>query len=255
MRRSKTARKQERWIPVDTRTRPLDFWRLPADLYPVSRRPLAAQAADQIRRRILIGDLRPGQKLESSRKLARELQISLPVMREALAALSYLGMVDVRQGVGIIVARRQPAARVLRVSQRRARRRELHGLRATLSAEAAVRAALRKLTERQQLDLHLLLDERRRTVTAGDPSAFTDADLEFHAFIGGLSGSPLYASIERVAGSALRAELAGKARRLALDSELDGLHEAIVEAIDTSDSDGARRAALAIATAEGAAPD
>src|SRR5882762_6843705 len=150
MRRSTTS-KQRRWTAIRGRPRPLDFWRLPADLYPVSRRPLAMQAADQIRRRILIGDLRPGQKLESSRKLARELEISLPVMREALAALSYLGMVSVRHGVGIIVAWRQPAGRVLRVSQRKARRRELHALRATLAADVAGLAALRKRTERQSV--------------------------------------------------------------------------------------------------------
>lgn len=193
--------------------------------------------------------------MESSRKLARELQISLPVLREALAALAYLGMIEVRHGVGIFVARRQRAARVLRVAQRRARRTELHALRATLAAETGARAAMRKRTDTQRLDLHLLLEERYRAVLAGNPTAFTRADLDFHAFVAGASASPLHAALERMAGSALQTDLAGRARRLALDSGLAALHRSLVEAIDASDADAAREAARAIATAEGAAPD
>ena len=221
----------------------------------MARRSLATQAADQIRRRITLGDLQPGQRLESSRKLARELQISLPVMREALAALAYLGMIEVRHGVGVFVIQRQRAARVLRVSHRRARREELHALRATIAAETAARAAMRKRTDGQRLDLNLRLEERHRSVLAGDPKAFTRADLDFHTFVAGVAGSPLHAALERLAGSALQTDLAGRARRLALDSGLTALHWSLVEAIDDSDADAAREAARAIATAEGAAPD
>lgn len=233
----------------------LDFWRLPADLYPAARRPLAAQVADQIRRRITTRDLRGGQRIESSRKLAAELRVSLPVLREALAALSYLGMIEVRHGIGVFVVRRQPAARVLRVSHRRAHRAELHDLRATIAAEVAARAASRRRTERQQLDLHLLLQERHRAVLAGEPTAFVEADLELHAFIAGAARSPLHAALERMAGVGVRTDMTGRARRLALDDELDELHRTLVDAIDASDADAASAAARAIAVAEGAAPD
>lgn len=250
------ATKASRWSSTRKHsTRPLDFWRLPADLYPAARRPLAGQVADQIRRRISIGDLRPGQRIESSRKLARELQVSLPVLREALCALSYLGMIEVRHGVGIFVARRQRAARVLRVSHRRAHRTELHELRATVAAEVAARAASRRRTERQELDLHLMLQERHRSVLAGEPIAFIQADLDLHAFVAGVAGSPLHAALERAAGLGLRTDMVGRARRLALDGGLDELHRTLVDAIDGSDADAAREAARAIAIAEGAAPD
>jgi DNA-binding FadR family transcriptional regulator len=255
VKRRRTA-KGGRWTRTRLRSpQRLDFWRLSADLYPAARRPLAAQVADQIRRRISIGDLRPGQRIESSRKLAIELGVSLPVLREALAALSYLGMIEVRHGVGIFVARRQRASRVLRVSHRRAHRAELHELRATITAEVAARAASRKRTERQQLDLHLLLQERYRSVLAGEPTAFIQADLDLHAFVAGVAGSPLHAALERMAGVGLRTDMVGRARRLALDGELDELHRTLVDAIDASDADAARVAARAIAVAEGAAPD
>jgi DNA-binding FadR family transcriptional regulator len=226
-----------------------------ADLYPLTRRSLAAQVADQIRRRISLGELRPGQRIESSQKLALELQVSMPVLREALATLSYLGMIEVRHGVGIFIARRHGAARVLRVAHRRAHRAELHALRATISGETAARAASRRRTVRQQLDLHMMLDERHRSVLAGEPDAFTQADLDLHAFVAGVAGSPLHAALERMTGVSLRTDMAGRAKRLALDDELGELHRTLVEAIDASDSKAARKAAMAIAATEGAEPD
>ena len=253
-RRRRTGRARQ-WTPVRRRKPQIDFWRIAADLSPVSRRPLAAQVADQVRRRIATGDLRPGQRIESSRKLAVELQVSMPVLREALAALSYLGVIEVRHGVGIFVAHRLRAARVLRVSQRRAYKAELHALRATIAAELAALAATRKRTDGQRLDLHLLLEERYRSVLGGEPATFVQADLDLHAFVAGIAGSPLHAALERMAGIGLRTELAGRARRLALDGELNELHRTLVEAIDESDAEGARRAAKAIAAAEAAATD
>lgn len=255
MAKRRKARLRDRWTPVRRRRPRLNFWNLRADLEPVSRRPLPGQVADQIRKRITSGQLRPGQRLESSRKLAVELQVSLPVVREAISALSYLGMVEVRHGVGIFVARRQPRARVLRVSQRRARRSELHALRALVAAETAALAASRKQSDSQRLDLHLALEERHRSVLAGEPDAFIRADLELHGFVAGIAGHPLHASLERMAGMGIRTDLAGRARRLAFDDELSELHRALVDSIDRSDVDAARTAARAIAVAEAAAPD
>jgi DNA-binding FadR family transcriptional regulator len=216
---------------------------------------LAQQVADQIRRRISIGDLRPGQRIESCRKMAAEMQVSLPVLREALAALSYVGLVEVRHGVGTFVTRRPRAARLLKIAHRRAHRTELHELRATLAAETAARAASRRHTERQQLDLHMMLQERYRSVLAGEPSAFIQADLDLHAFVAGLARSPLHAAVERMSGVGLRTDMFGRAQRMALDRGLDELHQDLVDAIDGQNADAARAAARAIAVAEGAAPD
>lgn len=257
MRKQSRAADGKRWLvspPRRARYR-LDIWRMSTDFYPAARRPLASQVADQIRRGITNGDLRPGMRIESSRKLAQALGVSLPVVREALAALSYLGMIEVRHGIGVFVARRQRAARSLKVAHRRAHRTELHQLRATIAAETAARAASRRPTARQQLDLHLLLEERRRSILAGEPAAFVQADFALHAFVAGIAGGPLHVALERMAGMGLAGDMTGLARRLAMDDELDELHDTLVEAIDASDADKARAAAVAIAAAEGAAPD
>lgn len=247
--------KRQAWAPIRRRQWPVDWRGQPADLYPVSRRPLAMQAADQLRRRITLGDLQPGQRIESARKLARELRISMPVMREGIAAIAYLGLIEVRHGVGMFVARRPRAARAVRAAAHRADRAELHALRETLAAEAAMRAASHRPSEGRMLDLHLMLSERSLSVHSGSPGRFTRADLDFHGTLAAAAGIPLHAALERMAGTALWTDLAGRARRLALDPSLTRLHLELVDAIEAGTPEAAVAAARAIAMAEAAAPD
>lgn len=213
------------------------------------------QAADQLRRRITLGDLQPGQRIESARKLSRELRISLPVMREAIAAIAYLGLIEVRHGVGMFVARRPRAARAVRAAARGPDRRELHALRETLAAEAASQAAVRRPSRDRMLDLNLMLEERSRSVQTGNPDRFTRADLDFHGTLAAAAGVPLHAALERMAGVALWRDLAGRARSLASDTSLTRLHRELVDAIEAGAPGPAVVAARAIAAVEAAAPD
>lgn len=248
-------RPKRSWVPVRRRSWPVDWRRPPADLQPVTRRPLAMQAADQLRRRIARGDLQPGQRFESARKLAGELRVSLPVVREAIAALSYVGLVEVRHGVGMFVARRPRASRAIRAAAHRADLAELHALRETLAAEAAARAASRRPDHRRMLDVHLALEERSLSVHTGSPDRFTRADLDFHGALAAAAGIPLHAALERMTGIALLRDLAGRARSLAWDQSLTELHHDLVDAIEAGTPDAAAAAARAVATAEAAAPD
>lgn len=251
--RGKRARRT--WKPIRRRQWPVDWRGHLADLQPVSRRPLAMQAADQLRRRISLGDLQPGQRIESARKLSRELDVSLPVVREAIAALSYLGLVEVRHGVGMFVARRPRASRAVRAAARRADLAELHALRETLAAEAAGRAASRRLDIGRMQDVYAALEERSLSVHAGSPDRFTRADLDFHGAVAAAGRSPLHAALERMTGTALMRDLAGRARTLAWDQQLTRLHHDLVDAIEAGSPEAAVAAARAVATAEAAAPD
>jgi len=207
-------------------------------------------AADQIRRRIAMGELRTGQRLEASRVLARELQVSLPVVREALAALAYAGVIDVRHGVGVFVARRRPKERAFRLARRHAADAELHELRKLLAAATAERAARTRQTARRIEHLGLLLEERSPSLLGGDPSWFTRADLEFHSYVAALGGGPLQGALDHLAGTALWNDLSGRARNLALNRELEHHHAALVSAIEGRNPEGASRAAHAIASIE-----
>jgi DNA-binding FadR family transcriptional regulator len=75
----------------------------------VETRRLYRQIAEQIRRLIHRGHLRPSDRLPAERELARQLGVSRPSLREALIALEVEGLLDVRIGSGIYVA--QPGGR------------------------------------------------------------------------------------------------------------------------------------------------
>lgn len=77
----------------------------------VAPRRLYRQIADQIRTLIGNGEFAPGARLPAERDLARQLSVSRPSLREALIALEIEGLLDVRVGSGIYVARPGERAR------------------------------------------------------------------------------------------------------------------------------------------------
>lgn len=77
----------------------------------VAPRRLYRQIADQIRSLIGNGEFAPGARLPAERDLARQLGVSRPSLREALIALEIEGLLDVRVGSGIYVARPGERAR------------------------------------------------------------------------------------------------------------------------------------------------
>ncbi len=69
----------------------------------VDRSGLADHTVDQIERLIIEGRLEPGQKLPSERELGAKLGVSRPTLREAIRALTMVGILESRQGDGTYV--------------------------------------------------------------------------------------------------------------------------------------------------------
>jgi DNA-binding transcriptional regulator YhcF (GntR family) len=69
------------------------------------------QIADEIRRRIEAGELRPGDRVPSTRGVAKEWGVALATAAKALRALSVSGLVEAVPRVGTIVANGQPPQR------------------------------------------------------------------------------------------------------------------------------------------------
>jgi GntR family transcriptional regulator, transcriptional repressor for pyruvate dehydrogenase complex len=67
-------------------------------LRPVRRRSVPDDVFDQLATDIVAGDLEAGAALPSERRLAEELGVSRPAVREALQRLSHAGLIEVRQG-------------------------------------------------------------------------------------------------------------------------------------------------------------
>src|SRR5687767_2625736 len=87
---------------------------------PFARRSLADQAADAVLELILGGDLSHGDSLPSTAELAKRFDVSVVVVREALASLAGRGILERRQGREPVVSLPGPdvLSSILRVRAR-----------------------------------------------------------------------------------------------------------------------------------------
>lgn len=79
------------------------------DLAPPTREDTSLAVARKLLNYLLTSDLRIGDRLPSERELADSAGVSRPVMREALKALGFLGLLEVRPGDGTFLANTQSA--------------------------------------------------------------------------------------------------------------------------------------------------
>jgi DNA-binding GntR family transcriptional regulator len=139
-------------------------------------RSLPSEAAQQIRDGILNGRLKPGERLVEQ-KLARELGIGQPTVREALKEIEHQGFVCKVPNKGTYVTRldRAEVAMILEVR---------------LTVELlAIRRAMKNLTETDMLALEAVVEDMEIAVRKKDSASFHKHDLAFHRKIWDLSGN------------------------------------------------------------------
>jgi len=129
-----------------------------------------------------------GTRLPPERELASTLGIGRSAVREALAALEILGVVDVRPGSGTYL--RGSASELLPETLSwglmigAPRTQELIAVRADLEVMAA-RLAATKVTDLDLVQLERYLESMRANLT--NPTRFIEADLKFHLHIARLA--------------------------------------------------------------------
>ena len=137
---------------------------------------LAGQIATSMRQRILAGDWKPGERIVESR-LAKELGVGQPTIREALVALEGVGLVTRVASKGCIVTDLTPkqASDLLYI------RRELESIAIGLIRQTASDSELARLTAMAQA--------LKEVAVAGNVDDFLRSDLEFHQMAWRLSGN------------------------------------------------------------------
>lgn len=135
---------------------------------------------EQIQSRISDGQLKPGDRIPSERKLATMLGVSRPSVREAIMVLEAMGMVESRQGGGTFVCSlaqgtlEVPITKMLEKDPKLLH--DLLEVRIGVECWSAYLAASRA-TEEDLEKIGSLVDEMRRTVKDGwDP----EIDGQFH---------------------------------------------------------------------------
>lgn len=144
----------------------------------VERSVLSDQVKDRLLERIVGGELEPGSRIVETR-VARELGISQAPVREALRALTSLGLVEMRPHRGAWV--RKPDKNELV---------EAVQVRGVLEAFAAEQAAT-GISEETIGELEQLYDEMLGVATEGDEMALAHKDAEFHATVIAAAGNAM----------------------------------------------------------------
>lgn len=214
------------------------------------RTPGASQTdvvVQSIRRRIIDGQLHPGDRLPIEKELAPALGVSRNALREGVRALSIMGVLETRQGDGTYVTALDPSMLLAPMGfvvdlQNASGTHHLHSVRRMLETEAAALAA-------RQIDaaaLSAATDLLRRNeieLTLAEPNHETviENDIAFHRIIAEAAGNPvLSALIDALGGRTMRDRLRRSIALPGADETAHREHLSILAALTTGDPDRAR---------------
>jgi DNA-binding GntR family transcriptional regulator len=197
------------------------------------RATLSDQIAESIRNMIVNGDLKPGDRIVESR-IAREIGVGQPTVREALVALEHEGLVVRKANQGCVVTSltRAEICQLIRI------RAELE----TLAVELAVEAA----SDAEIGGLLAITDSMKMAANERDTQHFFELDISFHQALWKLSNNNFLPRLLEQTLAPLLAFLFIRNLRRNLDIDMMDsaqAHVEMAEAILTRDKATARRVA------------
>lgn len=197
----------------------------------------------QIQQRIVRGELNPGDRLPAERELAEEFGVSRTAVREAIKSLSEKDLVEIHVGRGTFVKApstdrvAETISVLLQVARGSAD--DLQAAREILEVPIARLAASNREDEHLER-LSTLLDEMEAHID--DPTAFINADTEFHGELARATGNPVLRVLIQPIISLLRDEQTfGVDYQTAIDAALDS-HREIFKHMEAQDAAGAAEA-------------
>lgn len=208
-------------------------------------RTLADTAAEELRRRIVSGELERGVQLPPERDLMEDLGVSRPVLREALFSLEALGFVETKSTRGRFVSDGRTGERGQAILSA-----WLHQHRAEIEdwdeTMVAVEGAIIRALDRAGADAFVraarpVVAEQRRAAAERDAAAIADRDAEFHRLLAAGTDNRMLAALTRELADQL-----GDARlalfAMPLNAELSvAAHEEILAALEAHDFELAAR--------------
>ncbi|MEU3954015.1 FCD domain-containing protein [Streptomyces achromogenes] len=205
------------------------------------------RAVEEIKAMIAEGRLEPGQRLPTERDLAVQLGMSRSSTREAIRALTVMGVLDARHGSGIYVGTLEAGDLletfgVVADLSRGPRLVELLQVRRILESAATALAAAR-ITEEQLAAVEAHLAAMNAT---DDPEEILAHDLAFHREIASAAGNATMAAIlDGLSSRTFRARVRRGHQEQDAIARTRREHAAIHRALAARDPEAARAAAAA----------
>lgn len=218
------------------------------DIRPIKSKRTTEIILDQIKELIVKGELSQGDKLLTENELSERFQVSRTSVREALAALSLTGILEIRQGGGIYVKANasnaiiEPLTFILLLEKNKLQ--NILEVRKALEVEAAGLAALRR-NEEELATLGDLIEQMENDLP--DAQNSEALDLKFHLTLAKASENPLLDrmmnTVQEIMGQTLQVT-----RALWMSATTEGTsyrlfedHRNIYEMIRDQDADMARK--------------
>ncbi len=171
----------------------------------VSANTVVAEVAARMLEYLTSGQLLPGSRLPPERQLAASLGVGRSAVREALAALHILGIVDIRPGSGSYVrgSASELLPQTLTWGLMLNGQSTMHLLEVRYGLEVyAAELAAERATKENIAELSNCLKTMKATVKSLD--GFVDADMRFHREVAIASGNPVLGDLLRSVRSLLR---------------------------------------------------
>lgn len=211
-------------------------------LVPIGRKTVSELVVQRILDMVQAGHLSAGDKLPTERDLSAQLDVSRPTVREALRALSILGVLEIRQGGGVYVSSLDEellSPLDFFVTLSASNMAELFDARIEYEPMIAGLAAAR-LTDAQLARLGDLVASQ--VAAPANAELFHDTDVEFHKTILSASGNAFLSRIGKllqVLGDQGRQAFQ---RRDSIRAQSVQDHVAIMQALVVRDAAAAERA-------------
>lgn len=148
--------------------------------------------SNYLKKQIEEGTLEPGEQLPSERTLQEMLGVSRFTLREALARLSALGIIEIEHGKGAFVAREMSPASLedvflpLFANQNIQNLIDFFEARMLIESEA-VRLCARRRKKTDLIKLHEIVEKSKDVID--DPTRFGEYDFHFHKEISKIAGN------------------------------------------------------------------
>jgi GntR family transcriptional regulator, transcriptional repressor for pyruvate dehydrogenase complex len=216
------------------------------DISPISKHGISEMLVDQVLGFVRAGRLKAGDKLPSERDLAERFGVSRPTVREALRALSVLGVLEIRHGGGTFVSELDaidllgPLHFFLSLSDVSVEK--LYQARRLIEGEICALAAARVTAEDLSV-LTTLIDEQE--TARRDATLYLALDSKFHERLAAIADNPFLSRASaslNVLGIEFR-KLAANTKAAPTRSISD--HRCIVAALTAGDAEAARAAMVA----------
>lgn len=156
---------------------------------------LRNQVANHIKELISSGRLKPGDRLPTEREMAEKFGVSRTVVRDAVKTLSGLGVLEVKHGIGIFVAKVDSAVIANQLSSLLVNESDtidaLFRVRMVLETAAAEWAA-ESCTEKDRARIEEFIKESRNLLEGkGEPDSYKSNNRDFHLLVADVSANPV----------------------------------------------------------------